>query len=142
MLLMSAVSCVDEAPRYTIPYASVNFEVNVKGLDHQLNAALSYKIFTENDRRRVYDRFGYSGLLVISDATGDNLFAYDLCCPFEDRKDVVVTPTNDGKAVCSTCGSLFVTMYGMGSVESGPSPEPLQTYSVIPQAGGVFIVRN
>ena len=51
---------------------------------------------------------------------------------------------DNGKAVCPKCGSVFVTMYGLGSVESGPSAEPLQRYTVRKDFGreGVFVITN
>ena len=53
-------------------------------------------------------------------------------------------PADNGKAVCPKCGSVFVTMYGLGSVESGPSAEPLQRYTVRKDFGreGVFVITN
>ena len=140
--ILLGFSCSDETPRFTVPFAPVNFRVDVGGLDHQLNGALSYKVFTENDVRTQLDRLGYGGLLLVRDHQASALFAYDLSCPYEDQRNITLTPSDDGKAVCKTCGSVFVTMYGLGSVEAGPSQEPLQRYSVIPQSNGVFIVRN
>ncbi|MDR0421798.1 MAG: hypothetical protein LBH72_02160 [Proteiniphilum sp.] len=107
---------------------------------------LSYKIFTENDRRLPADRFGYAGVLVVSDATGV-LHAFDLCCPREDSRQVAVVPDYEGggyngKVRCASCGSVFVTMFGFGSVESGPSTEPLQRYRVILLQDGSSRVVN
>lgn len=142
LLVFFALSCGDEAPRFSIPSAPVNFRIETLGRDHTLKNGLAYKTFKDADRRTPTDRMGFAGLLVVSDASGNSLFAYDLCCPHEDRRDVTVTPSDNGKAVCPVCGSVFVTMYGLGSVESGPASEPLQRYAVIPQSGGVYLIRN
>lgn len=136
------VSCADEAPRFTIPFAPVNFRIDMNGHDHMLKNPLAYKIFTEKDRRNEYDRVGFSGLLAVSDVSGSSIFVYDLCCPFEADKHITVTPTSDGKAVCKTCGSTYITMYGLGTSESGPSKKPLQQYNVRSQSTGIFVIRN
>ena len=142
LILVLALSCIDETPLYTIPYAPVNFRVDLKGLDHELNGALSYKIFTEKEIRTPLDRIGYGGLLLVRDLEASTLYAYDLCCPHEDNKAIVVIPSSDGKTACPTCSSVFVTMFGLGSAESGPAREPLQRYHVIPRGNNIFEITN
>jgi len=141
-LLFTFAACVDETDRSTIPFAPVNFTVDLLGYDHILNNALSYKVFTEKDRRVDSDRFGFAGLLVVADATGNTLFAYDLCCPYEDSKSIKVLPGDEGKVKCPSCGSVFATMYGQGNVVSGPASQSLQRYRVIPLHPGVYRLSN
>lgn len=136
------VACVKETEQFTIPFAAVSFEVHRGSYDVELRNPMAYKIFTSADQRLASDRLGYAGLLVVSDVTGQTLFAYDLCCPYEDSKNVKVFPTNDGKAECRSCGSVFVTMYGQGSVVSGPTKQSLQRYQVIPVYQDVYRIRN
>lgn len=140
LLLFIVCACGNEVPRNTIPYAQVNFRIDINGLDYELKEPLAYKIFTEG--RIASDKIGYGGLLIVSDLTGNSLFAYDLCCPYEDNKDIKVKPQSDGTAKCQTCGSVFSTLYGLGTPESGPSEEPLQRYNVVHQQYGVFQVFN
>ena len=144
VLFLSLSSCMDEAPRTTIPFAPVNFQIDLNGVDHPLKNPLSYKIFTEQDRRSRDDRFGYSGVFVVMNATGTALYVYDLCCPHEKKREITVTPEDNGTAACSLCGSKFVTMYEMVAVENGPSSEPLQKYHVIPVLNhpGTYRVTN
>ena len=133
ILFLPLSFCADEAPRSTIPFAPVNFLIDLNGLDHSLKSPLSYKIYTEQDRQSNEDRFGFSGLLVAAANTTETvLYAYDLCCPHEKRRDIKVVPTGNGTAACPACGSTFVTMYGFGTVEEGPASEPLQKYHVLP----------
>jgi len=141
-LLLALAACVDETDRYTIPFAPVNFTVDLLGRDYELNKALSYKVFTEKDRRVDSDRFGFAGLLVVADVTGNALFAYDLCCPYEDSKIIKVEPRSDGKAECPECGSIFRTIFGLGTPESGPATEPLQIYRVLPLQEGAYQLTN
>lgn len=147
LIIMVLSSCVDEAPRHSIPFAPVNFRIDLNSYDIALKNAMSYKIFSEKDRRFASDRFGFSGILAVTDATGASIYAYDLCCPYEDNKTIRVDPDYDptgynGKACCPSCGSIFVLMYGLGSVESGPAKEPLQRYTVMPLQGDSYRIVN
>ncbi|MDD4778007.1 MAG: hypothetical protein PHV53_06925 [Fermentimonas sp.] len=138
-------SCVDNSPRLTIPFAPVKFTIDLNAFDHSLREGLSYKIFTEP--RLSTDRLGYAGLLAVTDATGSNIYVYDLCCPYEDDRNIRITPRGDGKAECPGCNSVFITMYGQsglgfGTPERGPSKEPLQSYHVYSSRPGVYEVIN
>lgn len=135
-----SASCSEEAPLYTIPWAPVNYKVDLNGLDFELSNPLAYKVVTE--KRSESDRIGYAGLLIVADLSGSTVFAYDLSCPVEDSKNILVEPQNDGKARCHTCGTMFVTMYGLGNAESGPSKESLQRYTVKQTQPGLFHVVN
>lgn len=147
LIMLIVVSCGEEAPRQTVPFAPVNFRVDLRSYDAVLNNPHSYKIFTEEERRLPSDRFGYAGVLVVSDARGD-LHAFDLCCPYEGSRQIAVTPGYEGdggyngKVKCVSCGSVFVTMFGLGSVESGPSTEPLQRYNVMLLQDGSYRIVN
>lgn len=146
LILLFMLACGDETPRQTIPFAQVYFRVDPVSYDVELKIPNSYKIFTEANRRLVSDRFGFAGVLVVTDAKG-SLHAFDICCPFENKKTVVVSPEYDGhgyegKVKCPSCGSVFVTMFGLGNCESGPSVEYLQRYNVTPLSDGSYRVTN
>src|SRR5690554_5033881 len=144
LLFLALPFCSDEAPRATIPFAPVRFQIDLNGLDHSLNNPLAYKIFTEQDRLSPQEHFGYSGVFVVMDANGKIPHAFDLCCPYEKTRGIKVVPTDDGTAHCPSCGSTFITLYGFGTVEEGPATEPLQRYRVfpVPSLPGVFQVTN
>ena len=142
-LLLFFVSCGHEEMRQTIPFAHVNFRIDtsVGGRDHALRNPLTYKIFMENDRRTPTDRMGFGGLLIVS-GFDNEIFAFDLACPFERNPNIRVVPNSNGEAVCSSCGSVFITSFGLGTVRSGVARAPLQRYRVYRQESGVFLVRN
>lgn len=147
LLLVAVSSCEDESAHLTIPYAPVRFSIDLNGQDFLLRTPLSFITFSEKEKRLPSDRVGFAGLLIVSSATGDAIYAYDLCCPYEDSRVIRVIPGNEGKAVCPSCGSVFVTMfgdniYGYGSVESGPATEPLQSYRVSPLPFGRYTIMN
>lgn len=142
VVLFVVTACEDEEAHLTVPFSPVSFRIDLNGRDYKLKAPLSFLLFTEKDRTLPSDRFGFGGLLVVSDAMGSALYAYDLSCPHEDSRGVQVVPADDGKAVCPSCGSVFITsfgytngdgsMVGFGSVDAGPATEPLQRYWVMP----------
>lgn len=134
-------SCVEDSIRNTIPYAPVNFTIDLNGMDYELRNSLSYRVYGSDDRRVESDRMGYAGLLVVTGADG-TIYAYDSCCPHEDSKQVSVHSEEDGTASCPLCRSQYVTIYGLGSPLSGPSTEPLQHYRVIPHQEGVYLIVN
>ena len=136
------LSCGREEMRQTIPYAPVNFTVDLNRFDHSLNNPLTYKIFRKDNKRTPTDRVGLGGLLIISSIDGNRLFAFDLACPCSGNPSVTITPNNNGEAFCASCNSVFITSLGRGTVKSGNAPAHLQRYNVFPQGGGVFIVRH
>lgn len=155
ILFVISISCEDQIPHNNIPNASVSFTLMLNSRDNILNNWLAYKTFTEKDRRFDSDRFGFGGLLVVTDNTGSSIYAYDLSCPYEGKKNIVVIPTSDGKATCSGCQSVYVTIYGrsvpgrgmvgFGNAESGPAAKEkisLKSYSVKPLQYGEFRIFN
>lgn len=140
LAILWITSCVEEENPYTIPYSRVYFQIDINGLDSDLSF-FSHKLFTQP--RTVGESTGYGGLLIFRSHQGE-ISAYDLSCPHEKNKDIRVEPKNNGKAVCPECESVFVTMYGLGTCESGPSQNPLQKYNVRqnPQSEGAFLIVN
>lgn len=142
--LLFCISCVKDTLPMSLPYSPVYFKVDVNGLDYELRGALNYKIYTESSRRTDNDRFGYAGLLVVRNITDDGLYAFDLCCPHEKDRSIVVTSNHSGEAICPKCKTVYDTMYGFGIVKSGVSKQPLQVYRVRKDASrkDVFYVVN
>ena len=97
--LLFCISCVKDTLPTSVPYSPVYFKVDIEGLDYGLRGALNYKIYTESSRRTDNDRFGYAGLLVVRNITDDGLYAFDLCCPHEKDRSIVVIPNHSGEAI-------------------------------------------
>lgn len=140
LVALICISCEQTMPTHSLPFAPVSLQVDTDGFDHDLRGALSTKTITSP--RTPQDRLGIGGILLVRDGKGDNLFAYDLCCPHEKKAHIRVEPTDDGKAICPHCGSVFVTMFGTGYVESGSATAPLQRYTVTPLNNHQYSVRN
>lgn len=155
LLLIVSLSCEDQVPHNNIPNSPVSFILRLNSQDNILKNWLAYKIFTEKDRRVDNDRFGYGGLLVVTDNTGNAIYAYDLSCPYEGKKNILVSPNDDGEAECAECESVFITIYGseipgrgmvgLGSAKSGPAAKDkisLKPYNVLPLQHGEFRIFN
>lgn len=91
----------------------------------------------------------------MTDNTGNSIYAYDLACPYEGKKDIKVAYIDVGKVKCNECGSVFITIYGdnipgrgmvgFGSAESGPAAKErisLKSYNVLPLQYGEFRIFN
>ncbi|MDR1369850.1 MAG: hypothetical protein LBJ72_06960 [Dysgonamonadaceae bacterium] len=137
-----AFSCEDELYS-TIPWAPVNFQLNLNGEDSSLNGSLSYKIFTR--ARLAADKTGYGGLLVINAVGGNilNLKAFDLSCPVEVAVGTKIKPDAEGlTATCPKCGAVY-NISSSGAPVSG-SKYPLKQYNVSKASGisGTYVVTN
>lgn len=126
-------SCGKEEDENIIPgYPS--FKVDLNNLDKELRTAGAIKTFTKPRLDR--ESIGFSGLIVVSGWAQDDgvpvLYAFDLCCPNEKRRDVMVTPSEkDGTATCKTCGKTYELHFG--GYEKGTSSKSrfkLQPYRV------------
>jgi nitrite reductase/ring-hydroxylating ferredoxin subunit len=70
---------------------------------------------------------GFGGIIVCTGFDGE-YYAFDMCCPYEVKRTVLVYPNDIGQAVCKTCGSTFDIVNGSGVLLSGPSKEFLKKY--------------
>jgi len=125
-----AFSC--EKEYYTsIPDYPVNIELRLDNLDSELNANLAYKVITKP--RFAVEKLGFGGILVIN-GMGEapvNLYAYDLACPVEAQRNVLIVPDKSGiTATCPRCGAVYTIATGTGAPQSG-SKYPLKLYRVI-----------
>ena len=155
IIIVLLLSCEEQISHNNIPDSPVSFNLMINSIDNILKNGLAYKTFTENDRRLDSDRFGYGGLLVVTDNTGNSIYAYDLACPYEGKRNIKVVPGDVGKVNCNDCGSVFITIYGdnipgrgmvgFGSAESGPAAKErisLKSYNVLPLQYGELRIFN
>jgi len=125
-----------------IPLLRVYLEVKLSDRDRELIGHNTHKIFTLNNTVHGKEFTGYGGVLV-THTIFDEYKAFDLACPNEARKDVVVEIDNEYNAVCKLCGSKYETIlnYGSGACFVGPSKYPLRYYHT-ELNGKTLIVRN
>lgn len=135
-LLFIVISSCDKKYNSDIPYASVNFIIDLRYEDKDLVGILSHKEFTSP--RKGNDLIGYSGILVVCGF--DNIYyAYDLCCPHEAKKSIKITANDDGTATCSTCGTKYDIGYGSGAPVEGVSKYRLRVFNVTPNGQELYI---
>lgn len=136
-LFMIISSCSKEEEKYKIPWAQVNYTINLNGADNILNNSTASKTYPTSQLAGRY--VGFAGLLIVCgpykyDNGAPILYVYDLCCPNEGTKDAIVVPSSDGlTAKCNKCNSEYDIISGIGNVKSGPSQESLQRYQAIPE---------
>ncbi|MBD8389409.1 hypothetical protein [Dysgonomonas sp. BGC7] len=140
ILLIIFLSCGEEEVKDIIP-GYPNFKIDLNNLDAELRSPGSIKVYTKP--RLSNESVGYSGLIVVSniiqESGGVSLSAFDLCCPNEKMRDIIVSPSiSDGTATCSKCKSVFDLYSGLGNVKSGPSKTGLQKYNVGKESGSTI----
>lgn len=155
IIIISAIfsCCGDEKESNNIPWAAVRFTVNLESVDNTLKNHAATKIFTRDNVTIANQEVGFSGLLVVSGIEVDTrtgnpvLYVFDLCCPNECRKDIVVVPKGL-EAGCPSCNSVFDLTYGFGNATDGPAKYrklSLKRYKAIPELpynGKYNISRN
>ena len=132
----------------TIPKFSVYFELRLNNEDFELNTDLAYKTFTQPRLEVEKGKIGYGGILVINGMT--ELFAYDLACPVEAQRNILIVPDNLSSstspvptaitATCPECGAVFNIASGAGAPQSG-TKYYLRSYRVV-ESGMKCIVTN
>ena len=145
--LLFLTNCGDETVENTIPQRPVNFRMDVSpvGADRELATPTAHKTFAQP--RLAGEYVGFSGLLIytspnmIPNTNYYNLYAFDLCCPYEQDQLTKVSMQGDGTAKCGRCGSTYDVINGTGMRLSGPSKYGLQVYRCSQVGGETGIFR-
>ena len=139
LLLFAFAGCEDEIVS-RIPYASVSFTIDLSFDDNDLAGAYTAKSVTK--KRTDYDGLGYGGLLLFNKGVLalHEIYAYDLSCPNEAKRDVRVVPNTSGQAVCPQCNAIY-NLDSNGAPASGSSYY-LHQYPVSPSGNNRYIVSN
>jgi hypothetical protein len=161
LLFFTAFACKEEIYS-NIPNAPVSYRLSLNLQDFSLNAGTgAYLCITQ--KRFETDRLGYGGLLIVNDGIGYelvNLHAYDLACPVEANRSILIVPENTSQtgtptaitAKCPHCGAVYNIIDGCGTRLQLPrSPRQsdstyyysLRTYRVIKSGNnGEYQVTN
>lgn len=168
-ILLSA--CSKEEERSNIPNVPFRFNLNLGSSDNHLNNGAGFiNVYINTADKNQYDallsglkqtksyiaprigsdsqQIGFSGLLVINigipiDGLTTPLCAFDLCCPHESQRDIRIIPTDDMKAKCPKCGSIYNLLEG-GRPISGPvdNSKRLRPYQINQLGDKEFQVVN
>ena len=126
LLILFACSC-SKFEESDIPYAQVYLEIDLRFGDNDLVGMYHHKSITK--ARTAGERTGFSGVLVVCgiDNYGNaTYYAFDLCCPHEAKKNIIIEADNAGKAICPECGTEYDIGYGTGAPTKGVSQYPLR----------------
>ena len=132
LLILSVCSC-SKFEESDIPYAPVYLEIDLRFGDNDLVGIYNHKSITK--ARTAGEKTGYSGVLVVCgiDSYGNTTyFAFDLCCPHEAKRNIIIEPNNAGTATCPECGTEYdIAAYGgTGAPVKGAPKYPLRRYAV------------
>lgn len=133
VLVFFASACGKEEERNVIPVEQVNFKLNLNSVDAILRTPGNSKEYVNGKYPVLAGEYlGYGGLLIVNSFYATDrpeLLAYDLSCPYEALRSVLVKASDDGNAKCSKCGRIYNLME-KGRVISESSALHLQRYSV------------
>lgn len=141
IIAFCCTACGSEEEHNDIPWAAVRFTINLESVDNSLKNPATTKVFTGDNVTIANQQVGFAGLLVVSGVELDSrtgnpvLYAFDLCCPNECRKDVKIIPKGL-EARCSLCNSVFDLTYGFGNATDGPAKNRklnLKRYKINPE---------
>ena len=119
-LLISLVCSCSKFEESDIPYAPVYLELDLRFGDKDLVGIYNHKSITK--ARTAGEKTGFSGVLVVCgiDNYGNaTYYAFDLCCPHEAKKNIIIEADNAGKAICPECGTEYDIGYGDRSTDKG-----------------------
>lgn len=142
VLALQFVSC-DDTYRSSIPdfpvYLELNLAVEYSTFRNSYNKSYTFiKGITPNIKQNNYTGFG--GLLVNTGFDGQ-YYAFDMSCPYEAKKNILVHPNDIGQAICDSCKSIFNIGYGNGDPASGPAKETLRRYKANLSGDILYITR-
>ena len=150
-ILLALCSSCDHIDNKTVPSFIVHIDLGsyVMWNTYGVNGMGDYRIFDRannlpsNFPYTVSTYTGFGGVLLMMGLEGP--LAYDLSCPVEMSRDVILTINPDNfDAVCPRCGSRFNPLTGAGGPLSGVAINNkvgMRQYRVMPSNGG-YIIAN
>ena len=149
-VLMTATAC-EHIDNKAVPSFKVRIDLGNYAMwnTYGVNGMGDYRIFDRDKKLPANFPFnvntftGYGGVLLMMGMDGP--MAYDLSCPVEVSRDVIlsINPENF-EAVCSKCGSHYDPLMGAGGPVKGVAINNkvgMRQYRVLPSNGG-YIITN
>lgn len=151
LLVLGLGSGCDKIDNKTVPSFTVRIDLGNIALWNTYGVAGmgDYRIF--NREKQLPSNFpynvntytGYGGVLLMMGLEAP--MAYDLSCPVEVSRDVILSVNPDNyDAVCPRCGSRFNPLTGAGGPMSGVAINNkvgMRQYRILPSNGG-YIITN
>lgn len=151
LMICTGCSYVDEN---RVPLTSVRIEVTMaqqQKREYWANVPATFVTFLKPNipygfPYTISATTGYGGVLQVC-GFDNELFAFDLSCPFEHNPNVrIAIDENTLNAYCKECGSTYDVFYGSGAPIDGPSAVnkyALRKYNItyIPATGSFMIIN-
>lgn len=141
-ILILFFACTDDydnpIPSYPV-YIEVDFQTP---RDKDLKGTPSFCVYTPKNKK-ARESIGFGGVLVVNTIYNEYK-AFDLSCPNETNRNVIVEVQDDLNAVCPTCGSKFEVILNSSSgiCIGGATKYSLRSYYVIRNGNNGMYVRN
>ena len=151
LLILGLGSGCDKIDNKTVPSFTVRIDLGSIALwnTYGVTGMGEYRIFSRekqlpsNFPYNVNTYTGYGGVLLMMGI--ETPMAYDLSCPVEVSRDVILTINPENyDAVCPRCGSRFNPLTGAGGPLSGVAINNkvgMRQYRVLPSNGG-YVITN
>lgn len=151
LLVLGLGSGCDKIDNKTVPSFTVRIDLGSIALwnTYGVTGMGEYRIFSRekqlpsNFPYNVNTYTGYGGVLLMMGIEAP--MAYDLSCPVEVSRDVILTINPENyDAVCPRCGSRFNPLTGAGGPLSGVAINNkvgMRQYRVLPSNGG-YVITN
>lgn len=104
LLVCGTIAC-DDALESNIPSLPVNASFNTYTTHPQLASPGGYATVTKPTNDAPY--IGFGGIIVLHGYTDQNVFAFDLACPVENKQTSRLQLKDGVKLRCPECGSEF-----------------------------------
>lgn len=140
-LLLTIAACTEKNPIDNYPVA---LRLDLTFSDKALRTVPSAITYTRHSHplNNAYRAFGFGGVLVVHGIDGE-YYAFDLACPHENLRSVLVEPDADViYAICPQCGTKYLINDGSGAVVEGPSRHGLKRYNVGREGVSTLVVYN
>lgn len=155
MLLVACAAGCSKLDDDRIPVYSAHIDISNQGMwtIYGVNGLGTYRYFSVDRRQPGNFPFnattytGFGGILLMDAGIGEcKPVAYDMACPNERKKTVVVAIDDETlEAVCPSCWSRYDVLTGYGQAISGPAHThkyALRRYRVTQSSYGGFIISN
>lgn len=146
ILCIALIGCKDNI-RSSIPDYPVYLELRLSSTYPTFRNSFGQTLLFDKPIKS-NERIGYGGIAVCTGIAADDYgnsqyFAFDMACPFELKKDVIVYQDTSvvSHLYCKKCGSVFDISFGFGNPISGPAKEYLKKYKTSLSNDVLYVTR-
>lgn len=140
LILANLLTSCNDNIQSSIPDYPVYLELNLTTTYPNFRSPIQTLTFESIKYLPITSRIGYGGILICTGFDRE-YSAFDMCCPYELKKNTRVHPNGIGQAVCDSCGSVFDIGYGIGNPISGKAKEVLKRYRTSLTGDILYITR-